>query len=97
MREHEMWQIVRRILARMVVPASLGLALAGCGDRAAVPATDGGGGDGIKAAEMLVPEYAAPFPEPREPDLGTAVARYSAPDPAPQPEYAAPFPEPDAG
>jgi len=111
MKEHEMWQTVRRILARTVVPASLGLALAGCGDRAAVPVTDGGVGDGV-AAEMYPapaygapqPDYAAPWPAPMyaaaQPDLGDPHERYAAPRPDlgdPQADYAAPFPEPDAG
>jgi len=93
-----MWHIVWRILSRtarqVVIPASLGLALASCGGRAI--ATDTGTVD-VEAAETapfldqdVFARYGAPL---------YAAPMYGAPGPAP--DYAAPFPrpvpEPDAG
>ncbi len=97
MREHEMRQIVRALLGqaarKVVLPASLGLglALAGCGDRAAVSMDSGVSDAQVEQpasaryatpfpgtdADITYPEYAAPFP----PDANMA-GKYAAPYPA---------------
>jgi hypothetical protein len=86
MKEREMGELVRQVLRRVVLPASLGLglALSGCGHRA-VSSSDAGittDGQQQQYDDGMVAKYGAPFPEAD----GGAVTLYGAP-----------FPEPDAG
>ncbi len=101
MREYEMRQIVRALLGqaarKVVLPASLGLglALAGCGDRAAV-SMDSGVND-AQVEQPAAARYATPFPGP---DADITYPEYAAPfpptDAATAGKYGTPFPKPDA-
>ena len=99
MKEQQMWHIVRSILGKVVVPAALGAALCGCGDRAALPGTDTGStGDAQTEAGSTgdaqteagpIAKYAAPMPD------GGFAPLYAAPQP--EDRYGTPFPDTDAG
>jgi hypothetical protein len=100
MREHEMRQIVRTLLGqavrKVVLPASLGLglALSGCGDRAAVSLDSGV--DDAQVEQPAAARYATPFPGP---DADIAYPEYAAPFPPDANmagKYGTPFPKPDA-